>query len=68
MFIYYNRDIIVTGTPDIQYKNDELDLWCVEDLKCSTHSWYSGNEMRDFNMQTYVYPLFVMNYQGVDEV
>lgn len=68
MFIWYGKDIQITGTPDIQYLNDEIDLYCCEDIKTSTHSWYSWDEMWGLNMQTFFYPLFMMNYYGVDEV
>lgn len=68
MFLNYWKDIQITWTPDIQYFNDEIDLYCCEDIKTSTHTWYSWDEMRDLNMQTYIYPLFMMNYYGVNEV
>jgi hypothetical protein len=69
MFLYYwPNKIEITGTPDLHYFNQDLWLWVCEDLKCSTHSYYTWDDMREYNLQTRIYPLFIMNYQWVDEV
>jgi|GEM_PF-6490570 len=61
----YNREYYIEGTPDIYYK--DADGWIVEDLKMSTHSRFEHEDSWIYNMQTYLYPLFVMEYYNVDE-
>lgn len=64
MYILYkeseNMKIYVNGTSDLAYYCDEIGMWAVEDLKCSTHSYYSWEDMWLYNMQTFFYPLMVM--------
>ena len=68
--IYYkhNNDIIIEWIPDIFeiYKEPDED-WIYAhcyDLKCSTHSWYTGDDMWNLNLQTYIYPLMIMYIWG----
>lgn len=67
MYYRYNDSLWIDGTPDIHYYNHEKDMWIVEDLKTSTFSYYEGDDMWNFNMQTYVYPLMVMKRNNVDK-
>lgn len=67
--MYWKRgeDLWLEWTPDVIYFN-EWETINVLDWKCSTHSWYSGDEMWDLNLQTYIYPFFVMKYFDTKEV
>lgn len=63
--IKYNDDYYIEWTPDLYYQNSEWQFF-VEDLKMSTHDWYEHEDSRTYNMQTYIYPLMVMIYYGID--
>ena len=71
MMYKYSDDRLITGQPDLFYLNTwEFDkpMWVVEDLKCSTKSWYGNEEVIKYDAQLVIYPLFVMDRFGVDEV
>lgn len=56
----YDSEHTITWVPDLHYYNHVIDLLCIEDLKTSTHSWYTWEEMFTLNLQTYLYPLMAM--------
>lgn len=71
MYHRYNQEIWIEWIPDIFeiYKQPDED-WCIAhcyDLKCSTHTWYSWDDMWNLNLQTYLYPLMIMNVWGLDK-
>lgn len=66
-FIIKFWDLYIEGTPDIYYQTKEGN-WVVEDLKMSTHSWFAHEDSWTYNLQTYIYPYFIMEYYKVDEV
>ena len=70
MYHRYNQELWIEWIPDIFeiYKKPDED-WCIAhcyDLKCSTHTWYSWDDMWNLNLQTYIYPLMIMNVWGLD--
>ena len=58
MFYKYTNDIYITGSPDIFCIAKDWSL-CIIDIKCWSISSYYWEEKRD-NLQTVIYPLFVM--------
>lgn len=71
MMYKYSDDRLIAWQPDLFYYNEwEFDkpMWVVEDLKCSTKSWYGNEEVIKYDAQLIIYPLFVMEIFGVDEV
>lgn len=71
MYYRHNQEIWVEWTPDIFeiYKEPDED-WCIAhcyDLKCSTHTRYTWDDMWDLNLQTYIYPMMIMNVWGLDK-
>lgn len=72
MYYKYSNDIIVEWVPDIYevFKDNPDEDGCKAhcyDLKCSTHSWYSWDEMWNLNLQTYIYPLMIMDVYELDK-
>lgn len=60
----YNDEYYIEGTPDMYMCDDSW--WGVVDLKFSTHSWFEHDESWSYNLQTYIYPLMVMEYYNVE--
>ena len=71
MYLKYDNDLWIEWVPDV-YTLHQPDQEGIEidnyDLKCSTWSWYTGDEMWDLNLQTYIYPLMLMNVYKKDRV
>jgi len=65
-FIIKFGDMYIEGTPDIYYCMED-GKWMIEDIKMSTHSWFQHEDSWTYNLQTYIYPYFIMEYYGVDE-
>ena len=71
MYYRHNQEVWVEWVPDIFeiYKEPNED-WCIAhcyDLKCSTHSWYTWDDMWNLNLQTYIYPMMIMDVWGLDK-
>lgn len=69
MYYRHNQEIRVEWVPDIFeiYKEPDED-WCLAhcyDLKCSTHTRYTWDDMWNLNLQTYIYPMMIMNVWGL---
>lgn len=69
MYLKRDADLWIEGVPDVytvhQADEEWIEVDCY-DLKCSTWSWYTGDEMWDLNLQTYIYPLMIMNVYKKD--
>jgi len=69
MYYKYDDNFWIEGVPDVytihapDEEGIEIDNY---DLKCSTWSWYTGDEMWDLNLQTYIYPLMLMTVYKKD--
>lgn len=62
VWIEWVPDVFTIHTPDEE--GIEIDNF---DLKCSTRSRYTWDEMRELNLQTYIYPLMLMNVYKKDK-
>lgn len=67
MHYMYNKNVIITGTPDLFYFDEEKNIWRIADRKFSTHSRYGNEEVTKTDMQKIIYPLMVMEYMEVKE-
>lgn len=71
LYYRFNREVWIEWQPDVFVIHKEPDEDLVQahcyDLKCSTHSRYSWDEMWDLNMQTYIYPMMIMQVFGFTE-
>lgn len=70
LYLKRTEDVRIEWVPDVFTIHAPDEEW-IEidnyDLKCSTRSWYTWDEMWDLNLQTYIYPLMLMNVYKKDK-